>query len=69
MPSSIDRLALAAKIRRGNPQLRVSLMTGAPSKTEEQTAEIGNRHVLCKPFSPRHLGNFIVSALSQGVRR
>jgi DNA-binding NtrC family response regulator len=68
MPGSIDGSALAEKIRGSNPQLLVLLMTGASSKTEEQAAEIRNRQVLWKPFSPQQLADFIVSGLSQGVR-
>jgi|HubBroStandDraft_4_1064222.scaffolds.fasta_scaffold1284466_1 CheY-like chemotaxis protein len=53
MPGSLDGLSLAAKIRQREPKLRVLFMTGSVLEDSKYLAEITNKRVLRKPFSPR----------------
>jgi DNA-binding response OmpR family regulator len=66
MPGAIDGQKLAERIRRLDPGLRVSFVTGALSETDPRTAlMIEKRLLLRKPFFPKELIDFVGAQLQR----
>ena len=64
MPGAIDGQKLAERIRRLDPGLRVSFVTGALSETDPRTTMMVEKQLLLrKPFFPKELIDFVGAQL------